>query len=113
MSIIFKFTLRNIKEKKLRTFLILLSIIMSSALFFASTAVSTTVEMIIMEQCKILRQCRYYSDCREQAKSWAIFKLLITPRRVKYAVGMIHGVENMGKVRLYDRNTRHNLEDLR
>lgn len=94
MSIIFKFTLRNIKEKKLRTFLILLSIIMSSALFFASTAVSTTVEMIIMEQVQ-----KYYGSADiivtagEQAKSWAISPNLLDncPEGVKYAAGMIHG----------------------
>ena len=40
MSVILKFTIRNIKEKKFRTFLILFSIMISSALFFASGAMS-------------------------------------------------------------------------
>ncbi len=43
MRIIIKFILKNIIEKKLRTFLILFSIILSSALFFASQAVASNV----------------------------------------------------------------------
>ncbi len=49
MSIIVKFILRNIKEKKFRTFLILISIMMSSALVFASLAISTTAEDMIID----------------------------------------------------------------
>ncbi|MCX7711021.1 MAG: FtsX-like permease family protein [Clostridia bacterium] len=43
MSIIIKFILRNIKEKKFRTFLIVFSIVISSALYFASSAMSDTM----------------------------------------------------------------------
>jgi putative ABC transport system permease protein len=43
MGIIVKYVLRNIIEKKLRTFLILFSILLSSALFFASQAVTDNV----------------------------------------------------------------------
>lgn len=43
MGIIVKFVLKNIYEKKLRTFLILFSILLSSALFFASQAVTSNV----------------------------------------------------------------------
>ena len=43
MGIIVKFVLKNIYEKKLRTFLILFSIILSSALFFASQAITNNV----------------------------------------------------------------------
>ncbi|MBU3143448.1 ABC transporter permease [Clostridium sp. CF012] len=47
MKIIVKFLLNNIKEKKFRTFLIIFSIMMSAALYFASSAMSTTiVEMV-------------------------------------------------------------------
>lgn len=49
MSIIVKFILRNIKEKKFRTFLILISIMMSSALIFASLAISTTAKDMIID----------------------------------------------------------------
>ncbi|MCK4258382.1 MAG: FtsX-like permease family protein [Halanaerobiales bacterium] len=44
MSILIKFVLQNIKEKKMRTFLILFSISLSSALLFASLAISSTIE---------------------------------------------------------------------
>jgi putative ABC transport system permease protein len=43
MGIIVKYVLRNIVEKKLRTFLILFSILLSSALFFAAQAVTNNV----------------------------------------------------------------------
>ncbi|MCX7711020.1 MAG: FtsX-like permease family protein [Clostridia bacterium] len=46
MWIIIKFALKNIYEKKLRTLLILLSITISSAVFFASNAISDTVMMM-------------------------------------------------------------------
>lgn len=43
MGIIIRFILKNIKEKKFRTFLIVFSIVISSALFFASSAMSDTM----------------------------------------------------------------------
>ena len=43
MSIIVKFILKNIYEKKFRTFLILISIMLSAALFFASNAMQGTM----------------------------------------------------------------------
>lgn len=94
MSIIIKFTLRNIKEKKLRTFLILLSIILSSALFFASTAISTTAEMMIMDQMK-----KYFGNAEiiisagEQAKTGFIPPNLLDNYQggLKYAAGMVQG----------------------
>lgn len=50
MGIIIKFLIKNIKEKKLRTFLIIFSITLSTALFFASNALSTTLtDMLIKE----------------------------------------------------------------
>lgn len=52
MGIILKFMLKNIRERKLRTFLILFSIIISTALFFASGAVAGTVEKMYVEQMK-------------------------------------------------------------
>lgn len=94
MSIIIKFTLRNIKEKKLRTFLILLSIILSSALFFASMAISTTVEMMIMDQVrKYFGSADIIITAGEQAKTGFISPNLLDNYQggVKYAVGMVSG----------------------
>lgn len=52
MAIIFKFALKSIREKKFRTFLIIFSIMMSSALFFASLSMSGTVEKMVIERIK-------------------------------------------------------------
>jgi len=94
VAIIIKFTLRNIREKKLRTFLILLSIILSSALFFASTAISTTVEMMIMEQMrKYFGTADIMITAGEQSKTGFISPNLLDNYRggVKYAAGMVPG----------------------
>lgn len=94
MGIIIKFTLRNIREKKLRTFLILLSIILSSALFFASTAISTTVEMMIMEQMqKYIGNADIIVTAGEKAKTGFISPSLLDNYKggVKYAAGMVSG----------------------
>lgn len=50
MGVIFRFALSNIKEKKFRTFLIVFSIMMSSALFFAAGAMSGSVEKIVVDR---------------------------------------------------------------
>ncbi|MCW3488509.1 FtsX-like permease family protein [Dethiobacter alkaliphilus] len=50
MNIIIRFVLRNIAEKKLRTLLIISAIMISTALFFASTAISGTIERMFLEQ---------------------------------------------------------------
>lgn len=52
IGIIFKFVLRNIYEKKFRTFLIVFSIMISSALFFASTAISGTLGKMYADRLK-------------------------------------------------------------
>ncbi|MCX7843042.1 MAG: ABC transporter permease [Clostridia bacterium] len=52
MLIILKFILKNIKEKKMRTFLIVFSIMISSALFFASSAVTDSLKNMYIEQIK-------------------------------------------------------------
>jgi putative ABC transport system permease protein len=52
LKIIFKFILQNLREKKLRTSLILLSIILSTALFFASLAVGESFKVAIVKQLK-------------------------------------------------------------
>ncbi|MDF2892255.1 MAG: hypothetical protein K0R80_2622 [Clostridia bacterium] len=52
MAIIFKFALKSIREKKFRTFLIIFSIMMSSALFFASFSMSGTVEQMVIDRIK-------------------------------------------------------------
>ncbi len=52
MGIIIKFILKNVKSNKFRTFLIITSIAISTALFFASMAISLTVENMYRERIK-------------------------------------------------------------
>lgn len=52
MGIIVKFILKNICEKKFRTFLILFSITLSAALFFASSAMSGTMMKMYKDRLK-------------------------------------------------------------
>lgn len=49
MGILIKYTLLNIKEHKFRTFLIILSIMLSVGLFFSSLSISDALTEIIME----------------------------------------------------------------
>lgn len=49
MGIITKFIVKSICEKKLRTFLIILSIVLSSGVFFASIAISGSIEEMIIK----------------------------------------------------------------
>lgn len=53
MRIILKFVLKNIKSNKFRTFLIIFSICVSIALFFASMAISSTMENLYLERLKM------------------------------------------------------------
>ncbi|MBB6216727.1 putative ABC transport system permease protein [Anaerosolibacter carboniphilus] len=50
MKIMMKFLLRNIREKKFRTFLILLSITLSTALFFASIGMSDNIAKMYLKE---------------------------------------------------------------
>ena len=53
MQIIVKFLIKNICDKKFRTFLILISIILSSALFFASSAMSGTFTQSYIKKMRV------------------------------------------------------------
>lgn len=58
MGIIVKYLMKNIGEKKLRTFLILLAIILSSGVFFASLAISDSLYDMILGLIK-----GYFGNC--------------------------------------------------
>ena len=53
MSIIIKFVLKNIWEKKLRTILILVSIMLSAALYFATEALADTTKDMFVERMRV------------------------------------------------------------
>ncbi|KMY31611.1 hypothetical protein ACZ11_05200 [Lysinibacillus xylanilyticus] len=52
MSTIFKYISRNLLEKKLRSFIVIFSIMISTSLFFASTSISDVMINISMERMK-------------------------------------------------------------
>ncbi len=94
MEIIIRFILKNIREKKFRTFLIVFSIIISSALFFASSAVSDTMVRMFEDRIK-----NYYGSAEiviypMQKSPSPYFTLEAAwPFRDKfeYAVGIVQG----------------------
>ncbi len=95
MLIIIKFLLKNIYEKKFRTFLILFSVLMSSALFFSSLAISdNVVDMFLAE----VRQFFGTSDIIIQAneKSPSSFFHMggaeVIADNTEYAIGTVQGV---------------------
>lgn len=72
VGIIFKYMLRNLYEKKMRTFLILLAIALSTGVFFASLAVSDSMMKTFTTALK-----GYFGDCdiviRQSEKSTSPF----------------------------------------
>lgn len=90
-----KFLIKNIAEKKFRTFLVVLSISITSALFFSSIAISDTLLKMNTDK---LMQISGTSDIKIQPKQSASvsqFIKLNDARRfsgmMKYAVGVIEG----------------------
>ncbi len=92
MAIIIHFIIRNIIEKKFRTFLILFSITLSAALFFASVALSGTIEQTFMQRIK-----KYFGTAQiviwpnEKSPYWLhrIRKMEKLRDRFEYVVGAI------------------------
>lgn len=95
MSILLKFIIKNIIEKKFRTFLVILSIAITSALFFASIAVSDTLLKMDTER---LRQMSGTSDIIIQPKNDSASTQFLSMEEAKkvsnsidYAVGVLNG----------------------
>jgi putative ABC transport system permease protein len=95
LSIIIKFVLKSIKEKKFRTFLILLSVALSAALFFASNAISGT-----MEQMYTQRMRKYFGNAdiivqaNEKSPSTFFHSASAEPyrNRMEYLIGTVESV---------------------
>jgi putative ABC transport system permease protein len=95
VPIIFKFIFKNIKEKKTRTFLIVFSITISTALFFASTAISDSLKKMYTEQIK-----KFYGETEIviQAGKKSPTKYFSTSfppeyaKRIDYSVGVFNGI---------------------
>ena len=103
MSIIIKFLLRNIKENKLRTLLILVAITLSVALFFASTAISgTVVDMFVNMVRGQFGESELMVRSREDAPGWYLHPEDMNEFEgfLEYAVGVELG---SGQYRVDDR----------
>ncbi|ERJ12138.1 ABC transporter permease [Haloplasma contractile] len=98
MKIIFKFILRNIKEKKLRSLLIWFSITLSTALFLATLAIPGTIENVFIEQfskytgsSEIMVQSNPRSDMEP---FFTVRELEELDNQIEYSIGVVesHGV---------------------
>ncbi|WP_051115632.1 hypothetical protein [Clostridium pasteurianum] len=92
MSIIFKFSLKSIKEKKFRTFLILFAISVSSALFFASSAISGTIEKIYVNKLSSSygnSNVIIHSGDKSPSKYFYMNKIQKENDKIDYAIGSI------------------------
>jgi len=90
VNIIFKFSLKSIKEKKFRTFLILFAIAVSSALFFASNAISSTIEKIYINKLSSSygnSNIIIYSGDKSPSKYFSMNKIQKESSNIDYAIG--------------------------
>jgi putative ABC transport system permease protein len=92
MGIIIKFIIRNIREKKFRTFLIIFSITLSTALFFASLALGGTIERTFLVKVKkYIGTADIIIYANEKSPFW-MFRLNRTEvvrHELEYAVGSV------------------------
>lgn len=105
MGIILKFILRNIKEKKLRTFLVVFSIIASTALFFASNGISTTIKKTFVN---IMGQVAGNADIQISADSKSPTPYVYTSKadKVKNKVSYIIGETDANAIYTNDKKDR-------
>lgn len=92
MNIIFKFSLKSIKEKKFRTFLILFAIAVSSALFFASNAISGTIEKIYINKLSSSygnSNIIIHSGGKSPSKYFSMNKIQKENVKIDYVIGSI------------------------
>jgi len=94
MLIIIKYILRNINEKKFRTFLIVLSIALASGLFFASKSLSITMAKMYGELIKThigTSDIVIYKNNKSPPGLISDYKLRQFKDRLVYAVGILYG----------------------
>ncbi|MGD8400267.1 MAG: ABC transporter permease [Bacillota bacterium] len=92
MGIILKFILNNIREKKFRTFLIIFTVTLSSALFFASLALSGTIEETFMAKIKkYIGTADLIIHSNEKSPFWMfrLTKTAVVKEAVDYVVGAV------------------------
>jgi len=100
MKILIKFLLRNIKEKKFRTFLIIFSIVISTSLFFSSLAISDTIEKMYFENMKKdfgTAEIMIQPNEKSPSKYFSSQKAKMHSKYADYMIGVVQG-EAMYKV---------------
>ncbi|SMP54839.1 FtsX-like permease family protein [Anoxynatronum buryatiense] len=101
MGIILKYILKNIAEKKFRTFLIVISVTCSAALFFASSAIAGTMTVMYGNQMRMQTgEAALLIYTNEQSPS-SFFR--IAPDRVE-GVALTAGEISMGGIYTVPRN---------
>lgn len=94
MGILFKFLLKNIKEKKFRTFLIVFAIMMSTALFFACNSLSATFIKMYTDQARnVCGSSDIYAAAGRKAPSpfFTMNKILKYSNSFEYSCGVFNG----------------------
>lgn len=92
MKIIIKFILKSIREKKFRTFLILFAIAVSAALFFASSAISGSIEKIYVSKLSNNygnSDIIVFGEDKAPSKYFNINKLEEIKSEIEYGIGAI------------------------
>jgi putative ABC transport system permease protein len=92
MGIILKFILNNIREKKFRTFLIIFTVTLSTALFFASLALSGTIEQTFMAKIKkYIGTADLIIHSNEKSPFWMfrLAKTAVVKEEVEYVAGAV------------------------
>ena len=92
MKIIIKFILTNIKEKKLRAFLIMFSIMASTALFFASSGTASTIKKTFTEVTKQYlgnADIQIYANGKSPSPFISVSKANKFKNKIDYAIGEI------------------------
>lgn len=92
MRIIIKFILTNIKEKKLRAFLIVFSIMASTALFFASSGTASTIKKTFTQVTKQYlgdADIQIYANGKSPSPFISVAKTNKFKNKIDYAIGEI------------------------
>lgn len=110
MSIIIRYILKTIREKKLRTFLIILSISISSALFYASGTVSGHMLRLTLER---MKQCVGTAEIIISTAEKSPSPYFSTDRAAKYNADTDYIIGAINRIATYksswDRKERINL----
>ncbi|MCX7709324.1 MAG: ABC transporter permease [Clostridia bacterium] len=94
MQVIIKFILRNMKEKKFRTFLIIFALIISSALYFAAGAVTKSVEKMYLSQIKRISgssDITIHKNTTSPSPYFGKDSALTYQNRMEYLIGTVIG----------------------